>query len=63
MTMARIDMNNLRTANAAARWWVARSATFSYLSGEDVTHGEVVLTHVVIIGLLLVCGLAEWIGG
>ena len=30
---------------------------------EEVTNGEVVLTHVVVIGLLLVIGLAGWIGG
>lgn len=46
-----------------AKWWVKRSATFSYLSQEEVTNGEVVLTHVVVIGLLLVIGLAGWIGG
>lgn len=46
-----------------AKWWGKRSATYSYISQEEVTHGEVVLTHVVIIGLLLFCGLAEWIGG
>lgn len=45
------------------KWWEKRSATFSYLSQEEVTNGEVVLTHVVVIGLLLVIGLAGWIGG
>lgn len=40
------------------KWWDAKSMTF-----KGYTHGEVILTHVVIIGLLMVCGLAEWIGG
>jgi len=46
-----------------SKWWEARSATFSYISQESVTHGEVVMAHLVIVGLLLACGLAEWIGG
>ena len=41
--------------------WRSRSVTFSGLCGEEFTHGEVVLTHAAIIGLLLACGLAEFI--
>jgi len=45
-----------------SKWWGERSATFS--SGkEEFTHGEVVSVYLFIIGLLLLCGLAESIGG
>lgn len=53
----------MKTMKTISKWWRKRSATFSYISQEEVTHGEVVLTHAVVIGLLLVIGLAGWIGG
>lgn len=46
-----------------ASWWDCRSRTFSRLTGESFTHGEVVTTFVVLAVLLLACGLAEMMGG
>ena len=45
------------------RWWDGRSATFTRLTGESFTHGEVVCTFVAVVMMLLACGLAETMGG
>lgn len=44
-------------------WWDGRSSTFSRLTGESFTHGEVFATFVAVLVLLLACGLAEMLGG
>ncbi len=45
------------------QWWDGRSATFSRLTGESFTHGEVVMTFVAVTMFVLFCGLAETMGG
>ena len=44
-------------------WWDGRSATFTRLTGESFSHGEVVMAAVVVMLMLLACGLAETMGG
>lgn len=39
-----------------AKWWSSPNDVFT-----EFTNSEVVITHAVLIGLLLACGLAEWI--
>lgn len=44
-------------------WLNAESKTFSALCGEQFTHKEVLLAQLSIVGLLLACGVAEWLEG
>lgn len=44
-------------------WLGAKSKTFSALCGEDFTHKEVLLAHAACVLLIVVCGVAEWLGG
>ena len=52
---------------AVKQWWNAKSETFSALcateKGETFTHGQVVLTNLAVIGLILACAIAEWLEG
>lgn len=38
-------------------WWEAKSKTFSMFAGEEFTHGEVVIAHVVLVAVLAVIGI------
>lgn len=44
-------------------WWESRSRTFSRLTGESFTHGEVVGVLFAVVMLLVACGLAGRMGG
>ena len=44
-----------------AKWWDEKSMTVSYISGEDYTHGEVVVGHLFLFVLLLLSIVANWI--
>lgn len=43
------------------QWLNKKCETFSYIAGEDITHKDVVLTHLGILVVILACGLAEWL--
>lgn len=49
-------MNNVKS------WTGAKSETFSALSGEDVTHGDVVRAHACLLGVILVMCVPAWLG-
>lgn len=44
-------------------WLGAKSKTFSALCGEEFTHKEVLLANAACVLLIVVCGVAEWLGG
>ena len=46
-----------------SQWLNSESKTFSALCGEQFTHKEVILAQLSIVGLLLACGVAEWLEG
>ena len=41
------------------QWWDGRSATFTRLTGESFSHGEVLLTALGVLTMLIACGIAE----
>lgn len=43
------------------KWWDSRSLTFSHLCDEEFTHGQVVVTHLAIVLLLIACIIADTI--
>ncbi len=49
-------MNNVKS------WTGTKSETFSALSGEDVTHGDVVRAHACLLGVILVMCVPAWLG-
>lgn len=48
---------NAQRAAQLKEWWEAKSKFFSILAGENFTHGEVVLTHAVLVAVLAVIGI------
>lgn len=56
--------NAERTVKNWRAWWSAKSETMSEMIGEDCTHGEVVVTHLVFtIGVMAVAIAGTLIGG
>ena len=41
------------------KWWDSRSLTFSHLCQDDFTHGEVIITHLAVILIILAAIIAE----
>lgn len=56
MVTKAIDRNAQRVAQLQ-EWWETKSKTFSMLAGEEFTHGEVVIAHVVLVAVLAVIGI------
>lgn len=56
--------SSAQLAFALMEWWNAKSRSFSLISGDRVTHGEVVRTNLVLtagfLAVAIVCGI---IGG
>lgn len=53
MTISR----NAQRAAQLQEWWEAKSKFYSLIAGEKFTHGEVVLTHAVLVAILAVIGI------
>lgn len=55
------------TTTTFLKWWNAKSDLFTRMCatepGESFTHGQVVLMHLFLLFLLIMCGIAEKIGG
>ena len=56
MVTKTISRNAQRVA-LLQEWWEAKSKTFSMLAGEEFTHGEVVIAHVVLVAVLALVGI------
>ena len=56
MVTKTISRNAQRVAQLQ-EWWEAKSKTFSMFAGEEFTHGEVVIAHVVLVAVLAVIGI------
>ena len=53
-----------RTVKNWRAWWCAKSEAMSEMIGEDCTHGEVVVTHLVFtVGVMAVAIAGTMIGG
>ena len=48
---------NAQRAALLQEWWEAKSKTFSMFAGEEFTHGEVLIAHVVLVAVLAVIGI------
>lgn len=56
--------SNAQLAVALREWWHAKSESMSEMIGEDCTHGEVVVTHLVFtVGVMAVAIAGTMIGG
>ena len=44
-------------------WWRKNNMTFSAITGETFTNGQVVLTHICLIVFLLIVGLVGYFEG